>query len=312
MKAVVTGGAGFIGSHLVEELLAEQFEVHIIDNLISGKQKHVNPQAIFHLADISSEQIKPLIVDIRPDVVFHLAAQADVQRSIQNPGYDAMVNLVGTIYLLEACRDAAVSKFIFASTSAVYGNLQKEQIVETDPTSPISYYGISKYSAESYIRVFQQLYGLPYTILRYGNVYGPRQTPKGEGGVVAVFMERIQQGAPLTIHGDGEQTRDFVYVKDVVRANVAAMKRGEQEIIHVSTANRTSINDLARLLTQFHGTDLPIIHSLAREGDIKHSNLNNQKGLECLGWQAKYEIRAGLEETYHSYMNESIRDVKET
>ncbi|NRF95278.1 NAD-dependent epimerase/dehydratase family protein [Paenibacillus frigoriresistens] len=216
MKAVVTGGAGFIGSHLVEELLAEHVEVHIIDNLISGKQKYVNPQAIFHLADISSEQIKSLIEDIRPDVVFHLAAQADVQRFIQNPGYDAMVNLVGTIYLLEACRDAAVSKFIFASISAVYGNLQKEQIVETDPICPISYYGISKYAAESYIRVFHQLYGLPYTILRYGNVYGPRQTPKGEGGVVAVFMERIQKGTPLTIHGDGEQTRDFVYVKDEV------------------------------------------------------------------------------------------------
>lgn len=304
MKAVVTGGAGFIGSHLVEELLAEQFEVHIIDNLISGKQKHVNPQAIFHLADISSEQIKPLIVDIRPDVVFHLAAQADVQRSIQNPGYDATVNLVGTIHLLEACRDAAVSKFIFASTSAVYGNLQKEQIVETDPTSPISYYGISKYSAELYIRVFHQLYGLSYTILRYGNVYGPRQTAKGEGGVVAVFMERIQKGTPLTIHGDGEQTRDFVYVKDVVRANLAAMKRDEPEIIHVSTANRISINDLARLLTEFHGTALPIVHSAAREGDIKHSCLDNQKGLVCLGWQASYDIRSGLEETYRAYMNE--------
>ena len=153
MKAVVTGGVGFIGSHLVEALIALQFEVHIFDNLISGKKKYVHPQAIFHMADISSEQVKSLIADIHPDVVLHLAAQADVQRSIQNPGYDAMVKLVATIYLLEACRDAAVSKFIFASTSAVYGNLQKEQIVETDPTSPISYYGISKYSAESYIRV---------------------------------------------------------------------------------------------------------------------------------------------------------------
>jgi UDP-glucose 4-epimerase len=304
MKAVVTGGAGFIGSHLAEELLAGQFEVHVIDNLSSGKKKHLNPQAILHEEDISNENVKSLIVDIRPDIVFHLAAQADVQRSIQNPGYDAMVNLVGTIHILEACRDAAVSKFIFASTSAVYGNLQKEQIVETDPAAPISYYGISKYSAESYIRVFHQLFGLPYTILRYGNVYGPRQTAKGEGGVVAVFMERIQKGTPLKIHGDGEQTRDFVFVKDIVSANIKAINHGDQEIIHVSTANRTSINNLARKLTEFHRTDLPIVYSLAREGDIKHSCLDNRKAFECLEWQPSYEILSGLEETYRSYMNE--------
>ncbi|MEW9700275.1 NAD-dependent epimerase/dehydratase family protein [Paenibacillus sp. SI8] len=302
MKAIVTGGAGFIGSHLVEELIAAQVEVHIIDNLSSGKLSYVHPQAAFHVADVSSEQIKPLLVDIRPDVVFHLAAQADVQRSIQDPAFDAMVNLVGTIHLLEACREAAVSKFILASTSAVYGNLQKERIAETDPASPISYYGLSKYSAESYIRVFHQLYGLPYTILRYGNVYGPRQTAKGEGGVVAVFMERIQKGIPLTIHGDGEQSRDFVYVKDVARANIAAMHRGAQEIIHVSTGKRTSVNELARLLADFHGEALSMVHADAREGDIRHSCLDNGKGLSCLGWQARYEIASGLEDTYRAYI----------
>ncbi|MFD0694178.1 NAD-dependent epimerase/dehydratase family protein [Paenibacillus sp. GCM10027628] len=301
MKAIVTGGAGFIGSHLVDELLARQFEVHVIDNLSSGKIKYLNPQAKLYMEDISSEHIKPLIADIRPDFVFHLAAQADVQRSIQNPAYDAMTNLIGTIRLLEACRDAAVSKFVFASTSGVYGNLQKELIAETDPAIPISYYGLSKLAAESYIRVFHQLYGLPYTILRYGNVYGPRQTAKGEGGVVAVFMERIQKGVPLTIHGDGEQSRDFVYVKDVVRANIAATRNGGQEIIHVSTANRTSINNLVHLLTGFHGTALPVIHVSARDGDIKHSCLDNRKALECLEWEPSYDIPLGLEETYRSY-----------
>jgi UDP-glucose 4-epimerase len=233
-----------------------------------------------------------------PDVVFHLAAQADVSRSILEPQYDADVNINGTINILRACHESAVGKLIFSSTSGVYGNLQKDLISEDDLTGPISYYGLSKLSAESYIRLFNQLYGLPYTILRYGNVYGPRQTAKGEGGVVAVFLEKLKKGMPLSIHGDGEQTRDFIYVKDIVHANIASVNRGNQETIQVSTAQKTSVNQLLDMLTQIHGSKVNTVHSAARTGDIKHSCLDNRKARQLLNWYPKTDIFQGLSETY--------------
>jgi UDP-glucose 4-epimerase len=300
MKAVVTGGAGFIGSHLTEELIARQIEVHIIDNLDTGNLENIHPSAVVHLVDVCSEEAKAVIVREKPDIFFHLAAQADVQRSIRMPGFDASVNIAGTINMLEACRDGAVGKIVFASTSGVYGDLEKERISESDVTSPISYYGLSKYCAEAYIRLFHQLYGTPYTILRYGNVYGPRQTPKGEGGVVALFMDRIQKGLAFQIHGDGEQTRDFVYVKDIVEANLATIRHGHQQTIHVRTAQKTSINDLAAMLIQIHGSELAIHHISARTGDIRHSCLDNSKAKSTMNWQPSYTIQMGLEETYRS------------
>lgn len=203
MKAIVTGGAGFIGSHLVEELVKRGFEVHVLDNLITGRLENVHPSAIMHVEDIRSTKAKQIIIKEKPDIVFHLAAQADVGKSISEPNYDASVNINGTINILEACHEARVKKIIFASTSAVYGDLETELLSETDLTVPISYYGLSKLSAESYIRLFSDLYKLPFTILRYGNVYGPRQLPKGEGGVIAVFLNRIKRNEMLLVHGDG-------------------------------------------------------------------------------------------------------------
>ena len=229
MKAIVTGGAGFIGSHLVDELIQNGAKVHVLDNLISGYSDYVHPLAVLHTDDICSNEAQQIILREKPDVVFHLAAQADVGRSVAEPGYDADVNINGTINILEACRTASVRKVIFSSTSAVYGNLQKDLISEADFVVPISYYGLSKLTAESYIRLFYALHRLPYTILRYANVYGPRQTAKGEGGVVAVFLDNIKKGKPLMIHGDGEQTRDFIYVKDVVQANIAAVIKGTKK-----------------------------------------------------------------------------------
>ncbi|OVE34515.1 UDP-glucose 4-epimerase [Priestia aryabhattai] len=298
MKAVVTGGAGFIGSHLVEELIRQDFNVHIIDNLISGKYDNIHPLATLHIEDICSDKAKQIILDEKPDVVFHLAAQADVSRSIQDPQYDADVNVQGTINLLEACRDASVNKFIFASTSAVYGNLQKELITEQDLTLPVSYYGLSKLTAESYVRLFHYLYGLQYTILRYGNVYGPRQTPKGEGGVVAVFLERLKKGLSFNIHGDGEQTRDFIYVKDIVQANIAAIEKGNQEIVHASTTKKTSVNDLLKNLEYIHGSNIDVVYTEGRPGDIKHSCLDSKKARQLLNWSSKVSVLEGLKETY--------------
>ncbi|WP_176345130.1 GDP-mannose 4,6-dehydratase [Priestia aryabhattai] len=299
MKAVVTGGAGFIGSHLVEELVKKGMEVHVLDNMTAGNLYNVHPLAVVHVEDICSMEAKRIILKEKPDVVFHLAAQADVARSINDPQYDADVNINGTINILEACREGALKKFIFASTSGVYGNLQKDLISEEDIAAPISYYGLSKLTAESYIRLFNNLYGIPYTILRYGNVYGPRQTAKGEGGVVAVFLDKLKKGASLNIHGNGEQTRDFIYVKDIVQANIASIQGGNQETIQVSTTQSTSINDLLKILKQLHSSKIATFYTSARIGDIKHSCLDNRKARQMLNWQPQFNISEGIKETYN-------------
>ncbi|AOZ93914.1 GDP-mannose 4,6-dehydratase [Paenibacillus crassostreae] len=299
MKAIVTGGAGFIGSHLVDHLLSIGFDVHIIDNLYSGHLSYVHPQAIFHQEDIRSQESKEIIVREKPDVVFHMAAQADVQRSINDPCFDADVNITGTVNLLNACQAASVKRVIFSSTSAVYGDLQNSLITEKDPAIPISYYGLSKWTAEAYIRIFSMLHGMPFTILRYGNVYGPRQMPKGEGGVISVFIQRIKEGLPLQIQGDGEQTRDFVFVKDVVKANIAAIKYGTQETIHISTGRSITINNLVHMLKQIHGSDINTTYTMAREGDIRHSCLDCSKANRELQWQSEVDMINGLIETYH-------------
>lgn len=298
MKVVVTGGAGFIGSHLVEELILKGADVHVVDNLSSGHLHNIHRLAVFHNMDICSIHAKEMILREKPDVVFHLAAQADVGRSILDPKYDADVNINGTINILEASQQASVQKIIFASTAAVYGNIQKEIVTEEVLPVPISYYGLSKLTAESYIRLFGQLHGLSYTILRYANVYGPRQSAKGEGGVIAVFLDRITKGMPVNIHGNGEQTRDFIFVKDVVQANLAAVEGGHQEIIQVSTAQRTSVNHLLKMLTQIHGSNILSTKTEARAGDIKHSCLDNKKAQKLLQWQPQVKMFKGLKETY--------------
>ncbi|MCD1258096.1 NAD-dependent epimerase/dehydratase family protein [Paenibacillus athensensis] len=299
MKAIVTGGAGFIGSHLAEALLARGADTCVIDNLSTGARRHVPAGAAFHELDIRNEQaLRRCFAAIRPDVVFHLAAQADVQRSIKEPSYDAAVNLLGTAHVLEAARHVGVRKIIFASTSGVYGNLERERLSENDPVAPISFYAQSKAAAEAHIRLFHELHDLPYTILRYANVYGPRQTPKGEGGVVALFMSRILSGQPLRVFGDGEQTRDFIFVEDIVTANLAAIDCGDQTTLHISTAASTSVNALTAALGAIHGTPLAVEHLPARAGDIRHSCLDNQLALALLGWQPATSIGEGLRRTY--------------
>lgn len=298
VKAVVTGGAGFIGSHLVDGLIARGDEVHIIDNLRSGRLENVHPQAVIHIEDVTGAKAGALILQIKPDVVFHLAAQADVTTSVLDPGLDETINISGTIRVLEACRLARVKKIIFASTSAVYGDIRKSPVSETDRTAPISYYGLSKQTAESYIRLYRRFYQLPYTILRYGNVYGPRQVAKGEGGVVAVFLNKLRKNEPLKIFGDGEQTRDFVYVRDIVRANIAAIDKGDGETIHVSTAQSTSLNQLIEILRRLHGSPIKTEYGNAKPGDIRHSCLNNRKAGQLLGFAPSFSVPEGLRETY--------------
>ncbi|SEP13483.1 GDP-mannose 4,6-dehydratase [Paenibacillus sp. OV219] len=302
MKAVVTGGAGFIGSHLVKGLLEGGAIVHVIDNLSSGIRENVAPEAVLHTEDVRSAEAKQIIASVKPEVVYHLAARADVQQSILAPSLDASVNITGTINILDACKAACVNKIIFASTSGVYGNLEKERITERDPAIPISFYGLSKLTAERYIHMYSQLYCLSYTILRYGNVYGPGQTAKGEGGVIANFMERTIGNLPLYINGDGEQTRDFIYVGDVVRANLAAARHGDQETIHVSTGKRTSVNRIIELLREMHSAEIDLHYRPAQSGDIKHSCLSNRKARTNLQWEPAVSIEQGIAETYRSWL----------
>ncbi|SDF28377.1 UDP-glucose 4-epimerase [Fontibacillus panacisegetis] len=303
MKVIVTGGAGFIGSHLVEALVQQGAEVQVIDNLSTGNESYLPEGVPLYLLDIRSEEAGERIVFEQPDIVFHQAAQVDVQCSVKEPGYDAGVNIAGSANIMQACVRASVRKIIYASSCAVYGDLDSPLIDEQDPIKPLSFYGLSKLTPESYLRIFHELYGLEYTVLRYANVYGPRQTPKGEGGVVSIFMDRIRKGLPLVIFGDGEQTRDFIYVKDVVEGNLAAITRGNGQIIQLGTAISTSINDLMLKLRNIHGQNLVSTYQQERSGDIKHSCLNNVRALQDLKWQPKYDLNRGLQDTYDYEIN---------
>ncbi|KQO18630.1 NAD-dependent epimerase/dehydratase family protein [Paenibacillus sp. Leaf72] len=301
MKALVTGGAGFIGSHLTDMLIQSGAVVHVIDNLSTGSKNHVHPAAILHVEDINSDACSKIIEHVRPDVVFHLAAQVDVQRSMADPAFDSTVNIVGTIRLLKACEQAKVSKIIFSSTSATYGDSNNERHEEEAIPAPISYYGLSKHASESYIRLFHRMYGINYTILRYSNVYGPRQSYTGEGGVVAIFLNKLNKGLPVLVHGSGDQTRDFIYVQDVVKANMAAIHQGEQETINISTGLRTSINNLIHMMKMIHGQDAQITYGTERPGDIMDSCLDNSKAERVLGWRPMSSLFEGLTQSYQQY-----------
>lgn len=299
MKVLVTGGAGFIGSHLVEELLHRNADVYVIDNLSAGLQQHIHPRAHFRQFDLLDDHLESYILKLKPDIVFHLAAHTDVQSSLLHPQLTVRRNVEGTIRLLELSRRSHVKKFVFASTSGVYGHCPNV-IYETRNTKPISPYALSKLNAEACVKMYGRLYNLEYTILRYANVYGPRQKPTGEGGAVAQFMARISTKQPLTIYGDGEQTRDFVYVKDVVQANINAVSKGNGKTIHISSARRTSINDLCRYLEQIHGQTIERKYRSKKIGDIEHSCLSNMKARHLLRWKPTYTLRRGLACTYEA------------
>ncbi|NIK68187.1 MULTISPECIES: NAD-dependent epimerase/dehydratase family protein [unclassified Paenibacillus] len=298
MKALVTGGAGFIGSHLTDALVRAGAAVHVIDNLSTGFKYNVHPDAVLHELDINSDAAMQIIKQVKPDVVFHMAAQVDVQHSVADPAFDSSVNIVGTIRLMMACRQAEVGKLVFSSTSAVYGDSNKERNAEDAVTAPISYYGLSKLTGENYIRLFHEMCGLRYTILRYSNVYGPRQNASGEGGVVSIFMNKLKQALPLYVNGSGNQTRDFIYVQDVVQANLAAIHQGDQETINISTGLRTSINNLIQIIKLIHGQNVEIIYGPERPGDIMDSCLDNTKASQRLGWRPACSLFEGLSNTY--------------
>lgn len=300
MKVLVTGGAGFIGSHVVDLLSQTGYEPFIVDNFLSGQRELVPPNIRLYEVDITSSQITDVFKKEKPDVVIHLAAQVDVSRSIKDPVEDAYQNILGTIRLLTCCHKYNVKKFIFSSSCAVYGEKDDISIKETFPIQPLSYYGISKFSSEMYIQAFNSLHQVPFTILRYANVYGPRQTTKGEGGVISIFFKKVIDEKSPFIFGDGEQTRDFVYVKDVALANVLAINNGAYEIFNIGSNTKTSINDLYKMITTL-AKDIPAVYMPAREGDIRYSQLDNTKAASILGWQPSFDLQAGLSETFKYY-----------
>ena len=295
MRAVVTGGAGFIGSHVVDALLARVDEVHVIDSFATGRRENLSPAATLHEHDIR-ESLQPLFDQIRPEIVTHLAAQADVGTSVAQPELDAEVNVLGTLNILEAARprDAQV---IFSSTGgAIYGECERPAR-EDDSRGPVSPYGTSKLAAEEYLATWNRLYGTNHIALRFANVYGPRQLPKLEGGVVSIFLDRLRAGEGITIYGDGEQTRDFVYVGDVVAAVLASI--GQQgRTFNIGTGTETSVNELFEACRRTAGVDVQAEHAPPKPGDALRSVLDVTRAERELGWRPQTPLAEGLELTW--------------
>ena len=304
---VVTGGAGFIGSHLAERFLREGWTVHVIDNLVTGKRENLPANATFHELDIRDAKAAELIASVKPDVLAHLAAQMDVRRSVEDPVYDASVNVLGTLNLLEAVRKHSPrTRVVFASTGgALYGDNTTPPNFEDFKKDPESPYAVSKLTAEYYLAYYGRVHGLDTAATRFGNVYGPRQDPHGEAGVVAIFCGRILQGRALTIYGNGLQTRDYVYVGDVAEAMFYAATKPLPPIglldargFNIGTGIGTSVVDLAKTLLEEAGTTVPLEFAPKRPGEAQESFLDVSKAERLLGWTPRVSLREGLAQSF--------------
>ena len=298
MHVLVTGGAGFIGSHVVDAYLARGWRVSVVDNLSTGDRRNVDPRATLHEIDIRDERVGALIAEWKPDIVNHHAAQMDVRRSVADPAFDAEVNVVGSARLLQACADAAVKRFVFASSGgAIYGEPLAGPQDETHPAQPLSPYGCAKLAVEHYLHYFRVVHGLSSVALRYANVYGPRQNAAGEAGVVAIFAGRLLRGEQTTINGSGEQTRDFVYVADVVAANVAAAMGAWQGSFNVGTGVETSVNALHAAMASLTGATKPAAYAPAKAGEQMRSVLDATRVRALANLPAPTSLTDGLAAT---------------
>jgi UDP-glucose 4-epimerase len=302
MRILVTGGAGFIGSNTVDALVAAKGgEVAVLDDLSSGKRHQVNAAARFYQADLrDAAAVRDVIAREKPEVIYHLAAQMDVRRSVADPPFDAQVNLVGFLNLIEAARQSGLRKVIFSSTGgAIYGEQDTFPCDEDHPRRPVSPYGVAKFATEAYLFFYRVQYGIDYLALRYANVYGPRQDPHGEAGVVAIFCGRILDGKPVTIYGDGKQTRDYVYVGDIVKANLAALESKASGIaLNIGTGVETDVNQLYAALAAVAGVLTPPHYEAARPGEQRRSVISPARATRELGWRPAMDLRAGLAETF--------------
>jgi UDP-glucose 4-epimerase len=302
MKILVTGGAGFIASHVVDVYIQLGHEVYIIDDFSTGQRRNVNSKAKVFNLDIADPQAAKSIAEIKPDVLNHHAAQMDVRRSVADPTFDARINIIGFINLLEASKDAGVKRVIFSSSGgAVYGDREPIPASEEHEALPLSPYGVSKLTGELYLGYYQMAFGLPYVALRYANVYGPRQSTLGEAGVVAIFISQLLAGKSPVINGDGKQTRDYVFVGDVVRANVAALNSNYTGAVNIGTGKETDVVTICESLREGVGSPVKAIHGPAKLGEQRRSCLVTSLAQKVLGWRPEVGLKEGLQQTIAYY-----------
>lgn len=302
MKILVTGGAGFIASQIADEYINQGHQIFILDNLTTGFEKNINLNAQFIREDICSSAIISLFEKEKFDVINHHAAQIDVRKSVNDPVFDANTNILGTINLLQASIKTGVKKFIFASTGgAIYGEQEYFPADEKHPTNPVSPYGITKLTIEKYLYFYRNEYGLKYSILRYANVYGPRQNPFGEAGVVAIFTNKLLRNENPVINGNGKQTRDYVFVEDVVKANVIALNDNSSEIYNVGTGTETSVNELFLKLNKVAGNKAEEKHGPAPKGEQLRSVISSAKLFNRFKWKPSIKIDEGLQKTFNFF-----------
>ncbi len=299
MRAIVTGGTGFIGSHIVDMLCGQGYSVGVIDISPPAKEWSAPSGATVHLLDVASREAEDLIAAFAPEIVFHLAAKASVPASVADPVEDARTTLLGLLHVLEGARRGGSRKVVYSSSAAIYGDPQVAMpIEESTPPAPLSPYGAAKAAGETYLEVYRLLHGLQYAALRYANVYGPRQGLTGEGGVVAIFADKYAREAPLTLFGDGQHTRDYIYVEDVARANLLAAASEGSIRCHISTGVETSNAELIAALAEVAHVAVPVLREAERPGDIRRSVLSPQWAESALGFRAQIALADGLSRTY--------------
>ena len=299
MRVLITGGVGFIGSHIVDGLLDRDYEVSIVDDLSSGRKDNLNSKANFHEVDIVSDELASVFEEVEPDFVVHQAAQINVRKSFDDPVFDATSNIVGSLNILELCRKHDVKKVVYASSGgAIYGEPEYMPADELHPIRPLCPYGVSKHTVEHYIEMYFSLYGLDYTCLRYANVYGPRQDPFGEAGVVAIFAKHYLSGKTPTIFGDGNQSRDFVYVGDVADANVLALEtETKSKAFNIGAGVESSVNDISDSLQQIVGVDIKPENGPEVKGEVRRIFLDVSLAAAELGWTPKTSLEEGMRKT---------------
>ncbi|MDP2659418.1 MAG: NAD-dependent epimerase/dehydratase family protein [Dehalococcoidia bacterium] len=307
MKVLVTGGAGFIGSHVADGLIEHGHQVVVVDNLSTGSRENLNPKATFHEVDIRSPELAGVFEKERPDVVDHHAAQMSVKVSVQNPREDADINVLGGLNVIECSKDYGVKKIVYASTGgAMYGEPQYLPCDVNHPINPLSQYGVTKHNFENYLFTYRHLYGLNYTVLRYPNVYGPRQDPYGEAGVVAIFTGQMLEGKQTMINGSGEQERDFVYVADVAEANLLALDKGDNDVFNIGWGHGTSVNQIFQALAEITGYGQDAEHGPALPGEVFKICLDAGKANRELGWAPRTPFEEGLRQTVDYFRQKRV------
>lgn len=295
MNILVTGGAGFIGSHVVDAYIKGGHKVIIVDDLSTGRKQNLNPKAVFYEGDIRDEKLAEVFDKHDIDIVNHHAAQINVRTSVTDPSKDADINIKGLLNVLKLSAEHKVKKFIFVSSGgAIYSEENDLPIKETGKIAPKSPYGISKYAGEMYVRFYSEVYGLNYVILRYSNVYGERQDPRGEAGVISIFLDKIKHNESPEIFGSGEQTRDYVYVKDVVKANVLVLNKGDGEAFNIATSKETSVNELFNMIRKERDSKLNAVHTKAIPGELQRNSLDITKAKTILGWHPDVDLKKGI------------------